>query len=41
VSEPMRYDAWVLMKGKQGVIKKQHDSPLLFYLSNNLYNFHH
>jgi hypothetical protein len=27
MSEPMRYDVWVLAKGRQGISKKQHGSP--------------
>jgi hypothetical protein len=41
VLEPMRYDAWVLTKGKQGVSKKQHAQLLWCHLRNNLYNFLH
>jgi hypothetical protein len=32
VLEPMRYDAWVLTKHKQGVSKKQHGSPFIMLL---------
>jgi hypothetical protein len=32
VLEPMRYDAWVLTKGKQGVRKKQHGLPFIMLL---------
>jgi hypothetical protein len=30
--EPMRYDARVLTRGKQGVSKKQHDLPFIILL---------
>jgi hypothetical protein len=29
VLEAMWYDSWVLMKGKQGVSKRQHGSPFI------------
>jgi hypothetical protein len=30
--EPMRYDARVLTRGKEGVSKKQHSSPIIMLL---------
>jgi hypothetical protein len=32
VLEPMRYDAYVLTKGKQGIRKKQHGSHFIMFL---------
>jgi hypothetical protein len=39
--EPMRHDAWVLAKGRQGVSKNNMTHLLLCYLGNKLYNFLH
>jgi hypothetical protein len=39
VLEPMRYDALVLTKGKHGVSKKQHDSPFIMLLKQQLIQF--